>query len=188
MKRAFGVTLQGTEVYEYQTLNQLAEYLGDEGSSMESEVSLAEDARLDPDVVPSTRVVCERLSEASSVFITGATGFLGAFLLDELLRSASEQTKFYCLTRDKESLEGQPNNRVLDTLKFYGLPGQAMQDRIIPVTGDLAKSQFGLSDADYEHLSPLSIEVSDLTQNSMWSNSDRSKTDKVFLAITVLAT
>jgi thioester reductase-like protein len=153
IERAFGVRLQGTEVYEYQTLNQLAAYLGDEGSSMESEVSLAEDARLDPDVVPSKSVVCERLGEASSVLITGATGFLGAFLLDELLKASNESTKFYCLTRDKESGEGLPSNRVLDTLRFYGLPGQAMQDRIIPITGDLTKSQFGLSDAEYEHLS-----------------------------------
>ena len=153
MERAFGIKLQGTEIYEYQTIDKLAAYLGDGGLYMESKVSLADDARLDPDVVSPTGTGCRCLSEASSILVTGATGFLGAFLLDELLRCTGQDVKFYCLVRGKGPQEGQPNNRVLDTLRFYGLPGQALQDRIVPVTGDLTQSQLGLGDEEYRRLS-----------------------------------
>ena len=153
MERAFGIKLQGTEIYEYPTINELAAYLGDRGSYMDSKVSLADDARLDPDVVPPGRLGCTRLTEASSVFVTGATGFLGCFLLDELLRSTDDNTKFYCLVRSRDSGEDRQNTRVLEALKFYGLPGQSLQDRIVPVTGDLTQSQFGLESDRYHQLS-----------------------------------
>ena len=120
---------------------------------MESKLSLADDARLDPDIMPPHGVDCLRLSEASSVFFTGATGFLGSFLLDELLRHTGFQTKFYCLARSRDSGDDQRNNRVLEALKYYGLPGQNLQERIVPVTGDLTKSQFGWSAEEYRKLS-----------------------------------
>ena len=152
MERAFGIKLQGTEIYDYQTINKLAAYLGDRGSYMGSKLSLADEARLDPDIIPSGSVSCNRLGQAASVFMTGATGFLGAFLLDELLRSTSQDTKVYCLVRDKDAREGQTTNRVLDTLRFYGLSGQTLHDRIVPVSGDLTQAQFGLGDQDYTRL------------------------------------
>ena len=152
MERAFGIKLQGTEIYDYQTINKLAAYLGDRGSYMDSKIPLVDEARLDPDIVPSSSVSCNRLGQAASVFMTGATGFLGAFLLDELLRSTSQDTKFYCLVRGKDSRQEQTTNRVLDTLRFYGLAGQTLHDRIIPVTGDLTQHQFGLGDQDFNRL------------------------------------
>ena len=152
MERAFGIKLQGTEVYDYQTINKLAAYLGDRGSHMDSKISLAEEARLDPEIAPAGGAACTRLSEAGSVFITGATGFLGAFLLDELLRSTSRDTKFYCLVRRRGDRGGPESNRVLDTLRFYGLPGQTLRDRVILVNGDLTQPQFGLDDGDFNRL------------------------------------
>lgn len=152
IERAFGITLQGTEIYEYQTIGQLADYLGDGEAFMDTELSLAEDARLEPEVVPSGGVGCRSLREASSIFITGSTGFLGAFLLDELLRSTGPQTKFYCLTRSRDARENQPKNRAVENLKFYGLPGQLSEDRIVPVIGDLSQRRFGLSEAEYQSL------------------------------------
>ena len=57
---------------------------------MESRASLAEDSILPPEISPKGAVRTTRLSEASAVLVTGATGFLGAFLLDELLRTTGQ--------------------------------------------------------------------------------------------------
>ncbi len=153
MERAFGVKLQANEIYDYQTINKLAAHLGgDRTSSENSRISLAEEARLHPGIAPAGAASCTSLSEASSVFVTGATGFVGAFLLDELLRSTSRDTMFYCLVRDKATQGGQGSNRVLDTLRFYDLPGQALSDRIVPVNGDLTQRQFGLEDGEFNRL------------------------------------
>ena len=152
IERTFGVKLRGTEIYECPTINELAAYLEDGGPHMESRVSLADDANLDADISPPGQIRATRLSEASSVLFTGATGFFGAFLLDELLRTTSRDTRFYCLVRDRASVQDRPANRVLETLKFYGLATQSLENRIVPVTGDLTRPHLGLEEDEYKQL------------------------------------
>ena len=152
IERVFEIELSGTEVYEYPTIGELAAYLQHRGANMESRVSLAEDSILDPEISPRDNVRATRLSEASSVLVTGTTGFLGAFLLDELLRTTGQNTKYYCLVRDQTTGLGRPSNRVLENLKFYGLAGQPDEDRIIPVMGDLTQPRLGLKDDEYREL------------------------------------
>ena len=92
------------------------------------------------------------LSEASAIFVTGTTGFLGAFLLNHLLHAASPDATFYCLARDRDGADSGSANRVVDALRFYGLAGQAMAERIVPVAGDLSQPQLGLDDERYNEL------------------------------------
>ena len=74
---------------------------------MESRISLAEDSILDPEISPRAKARTTRLSDASSVLITGTTGFLGSFLLDQLLRTTGQDTRFYCLVRDRDPWAGE---------------------------------------------------------------------------------
>ena len=75
---------------------------------MESSISLAEDSMLGPEILPRAKAGTTRLREASSVLITGTTGFLGSFLLDQLLRTTGQDTRFYCLVRDRDPGQGNP--------------------------------------------------------------------------------
>ena len=152
MEQTFGIELSGAEIYEYPTIGELAEFLEHRGQNMKTKVMLAEDSILDPEVSPRGDARTTRLSEARSVFITGTTGFLGAFLLDELLRNTGRDTRFYCLVRDRKDGRGESANRVLETLKFYGLAGQSSHDRIIPVPGDIALPQMGLDNDRFQEL------------------------------------
>ena len=152
VERVFDVELSGIEVYEYPTIGELAVHLQHRGPNRETRVSLAEDSILDPVISPRGNVRATRLSEASSVLVTGTTGFLGAFLLDELLRITGQNAKYYCLVRDQSTGQGRPVNRVLENLKFYGLAGQPNEDRIIPVMGDLTQPCLGLKDDEYREL------------------------------------
>ncbi len=72
-------------------------------------------------------------------FVTGATGFLGRFLLVELLK---RDGTIYCLCR-ASSLDK------LDELK--GRLG-VDDDRIVPVIGDLAKARLGVDADEIERL------------------------------------
>ena len=152
IERAFDVELSGVEVYEYPTIAELSAFLQHEEVDRASSVSLAEDSILSPEISPRGGARTTRLSEASSVLVTGATGFLGGFLLDELLRTTGRDTRFYCLVRDRASEGGISGNRVLENLKFYGLPGQFEEDRIIPVTGDITQARLGLESDAYREL------------------------------------
>ncbi len=152
IEQTFGIKLRGTEIYEAPTINELAAYLDDRRSNMESRISLADDATLDAEIFSPGKIGTTRLSEASSVLVTGTTGFFGAFLLDELLRTTGPDTRFYCLVRNRTSGQDRPTNRVLETLKYYGLDSQSHADRIVPVAGDLTQPHMGLEKDEYQLL------------------------------------
>jgi myxalamid-type nonribosomal peptide synthetase MxaA len=76
-----------------------------------------------------------------SILLTGATGFLGAFLLDELLQKTIAD--IYCLVRSAHAKEGK--NKLRQNMEMYSLWNEHLSSRIIPVVGDLSQPFFGLS-------------------------------------------
>ena len=83
--------------------------------------------------------------------ITGATGFVGAFLLAELLRT-TEMTPF-CLVRAASVAEG--HERIRSTLTDYGLWEESFGGRILPVLGALDRPRLGLSRPQWQHLAAM---------------------------------
>jgi amino acid adenylation domain-containing protein/thioester reductase-like protein len=88
-------------------------------------------------------------AEPTAIFLTGATGFLGTFLLAELLN----QTKadIYCLVRAANEEEGK--KKLHSVLKAASLWQPAFDSRIKAVAGDLSLPLFGLSATDFDELS-----------------------------------
>jgi thioester reductase-like protein len=82
------------------------------------------------------------------LFLTGATGFVGAFLLHDLLLASTANIQ--CLVRCSSAVGGE--NRIRKNLEHYGLWHGEFQGRIIPVVGDLSKKQFGLDDDQFSAL------------------------------------
>ena len=82
-----------------------------------------------------------------SIFITGATGFLGTYLVAEILSKTS--ATLYCLVRGDR---GQELNRIRDNLKRCCLYQQKYVRRIIPVCGDLSKPFPSLTDDKFHEL------------------------------------
>ena len=110
-------------------------------------MDLQAEAKLDPTIRPEA-VSIEPLTEPASIFLTGATGFLGAFLLRELL----QQTKadIYCLVRSANAEESK--QRLRTTLASYALWDEGLSSRMIPVVGDLSEPRFGLSADQFKML------------------------------------
>jgi thioester reductase-like protein len=88
------------------------------------------------------------VGDAANVFLTGATGFLGAFLVAELL--AQTQTTIHCLVRCSDLEQGR--ERIYKVLDKFLPATEWPADRIVPVPGDLAKPLFGLSTEEFERL------------------------------------
>ena len=76
-----------------------------------------------------------------SVFVTGATGFVGAFLLRELLEA---QVAAYCLVRADDAVQGM--QRLVSVLDGYGLWKPEYAPLVNPVVGDLTQRLFGLDE------------------------------------------
>ena len=87
-------------------------------------------------------------TEPARIFLTGATGFLGTFLLADLLRQTTAD--IYCLVRSNNALEGHRK------IQRYLVQALLWQDefatRIKPVVGDLALPQLGLSPETFDEL------------------------------------
>ncbi|AYF74228.1 amino acid adenylation domain-containing protein [Nocardia yunnanensis] len=116
------------------------------GPSTPDEQDPSADAVLDPEITPSGPA--RPPGDPRSVLLTGATGFLGTFLLAELLDSTSATV--YCLVRaDSESAARQ---RLSAAATRYRLDLAAHTHRIVPVPGDLAKPRLGLSPERFAEL------------------------------------
>jgi len=89
------------------------------------------------------RVLADRATTQStkeSTLLTGATGFLGVFLLRELL--VNTEDKILCLVRDGNE------ERLTATLEaFFGPLPQSHAERVEVIAGDLSKPALGLSNA-----------------------------------------
>jgi thioester reductase-like protein len=108
---------------------------------------LSAEVVLDPAIHPESLPV-EYPTQPAHIFLTGATGFLGAFLLDELLKRT--EAIVYCLVRCANVEDGR--RRIDRNLAAY-LPGSDHhQSRIIPVVGDLSHPLLGLSPEQFDTL------------------------------------
>jgi len=105
------------------------------------------EAQLDPDITAS-ELVYEPLEEPEHILLTGATGFVGAFLLYDLLTTTSAEV--HCLLRADNLDQGM--QRLKQNLNAYLLWDENFSKRIKPILGDLGKPQLGLPDANFERL------------------------------------
>lgn len=105
---------------------------------------LREDSTLDDDIRPSNATICS-VNKAETVLLTGVTGYLGAFLLNNLLESTS--ARIICLVRFNEPADDdQPGGiaRLRRNLLDLGLWRDSVMERVEIVPGNLSRSRFGL--------------------------------------------
>ncbi len=147
------VQLNVREVYEYSTIEQLVAHVNGETRQKEfNNVSLHDDARLEATIVPSQTCAPLSVSQARSIFITGTTGFLGAFILEELLRSTADEVRMHCLVRAKSGALADGRQRIVTNLQQYQLWNARYEARIVPVVGDLGEVHLGLSEDGFDDL------------------------------------
>jgi thioester reductase-like protein/amino acid adenylation domain-containing protein len=112
-----------------------------------SEIDLRAVAVLEPEISPEGGVETIALPDAEDVFLTGATGFLGAFLLDGLLSSTG--ARIHCLVRGRDGED--PLETITSNLRSYGLSPDGM-DRVVPVVGDLGEPLLGMGGERFDAL------------------------------------
>jgi thioester reductase-like protein len=103
---------------------------------------------LDPDITPVPNGKCD-LEKFDRILLTGATGFLGAFLLDELLRETDAE--IVCLVRARD--EEQARERIARNLQQYGLRHPQFAKRVVAISGNLEESLLGLTASEFDRLS-----------------------------------
>ncbi|HET9991663.1 MAG TPA: thioester reductase domain-containing protein [Kofleriaceae bacterium] len=102
------------------------------------------EAQLDPSIAFARRDA----TAPRSILLTGATGFLGAFVLAELLEHSKAQ--IHCLVRARSERDGI--RRLEDTLGRYDLPALDLAERVTCLPGDLAQPRLGLAGDQLDRL------------------------------------
>ncbi|MEU1394246.1 MULTISPECIES: amino acid adenylation domain-containing protein [unclassified Nonomuraea] len=116
----------------------------DGGMESEPTVDLAWEARLDPGL----RFGPADPAPPREILVTGATGFLGAFLVRRLLDVTD--LRLSCLVRAADGADGL--RRVGAALRRYGLPAADLGTRLTAVPGDLALPGLGLPQSELDGL------------------------------------
>jgi fengycin family lipopeptide synthetase B len=110
-------------------------------------LDLRSEAVLDPAITPVTHPESRR-GLPRNVLLTGITGFVGPFLLDQLIGQI--EGKIFCLVRSDSSEEAA--RKIEETLNRYAVYNPLAQVRIVPLPGDLAKPLLGLPPARFREL------------------------------------
>lgn len=105
------------------------------------EVDFDAEGRLDFEV-PARRGPAPQWRTPRTVLVTGASGFVGAFLVDRLLRGTG--ARIYCPVRARD--DAAARNRVLAALDRFGL-APPDTDRLVCFPADLAQPGLGLEPA-----------------------------------------
>lgn len=158
IEETFHIKLKGDELYKYSQLLALYHFIFDHhGSAIEDVVHTfysTDDLLLKlptPNALSKTKIKTNQQTHIKSILLTGATGYLGTFLLDALLHTYT-QSHIYCLIRPKDGFTIQ--DRILHTQSSYGLDNHSMiEQRCTLVEGDLAKPYLSLSQKMYQQLS-----------------------------------
>ncbi|KAJ1513507.1 Carboxylic acid reductase [Coelomomyces lativittatus] len=91
--------------------------------------------------------------------LTGATGFLGIYLLVEILKlgkkedrkeAVASSLKVYCIIRSKD--DAKAARRLEQTIKFFELESSVDLSRVIPIAGDIALPKLGLNETTHAKL------------------------------------
>lgn len=152
IKRQFGRRLSIQDLYDAQTPHNLLRLLQQPTEVIESDICamLLSDSQLPEDIQPLSRPPEPWLTAATGrVFLTGATGFMGAFCLRDLLLHA-EVRQVICLVRGQNNDEAM--QRIKENMTKYGLWQPAFYSRITALAGDLAQPQLGLDKLNYQRL------------------------------------
>ena len=192
LEEAFNIGLDITEMGTNASVNGIAAYIQNkmqQGSANRKKINLQEECYLDDEMTASPgeysgsasrataaapgeagpasfSAYTHSVSECRRLFLTGSTGFLGAFLIRSLLEQlAGQDITIYCHVRARDEAAGL--ERVISNMKRYRCWKDKYAQCIQAVTGSLDKPLMGMKEDVYER---LSLEVDAVYHNGALLN------------------
>jgi thioester reductase-like protein len=149
VRELFGVRLQLATLFQAPSVNALLPLLERPELARQQSVDFWGEAKLDDDICPAKGQAAPA-GAPRRVLLTGATGFLGAFVLQQLLLQTDAE--IFCLVRAPNPAEGRV--RVERNARNYKLleADQSLPARVQVMCGDVAQVRLGLDPDSYRSL------------------------------------
>lgn len=162
VRKKLGAEVSINTLYEHPSLagfsSQVDKLLQNEGGSVGPEAgedayakSLDELLTQLPEKYQSADPKTLDSSEQLTIFLTGATGFLGSYLVRDILDRTAKNVKLIAHVRGAKE-PAAALERLRRSLQSYGLWNDAWTGRISAVVGDLAQPQLGLDETTWNTL------------------------------------
>lgn len=171
LQRHFQVNVR--DIYSYRTPCQLAEKLTFSSKTIKSKllemkhdhegrskISTASNSEVVNDNLNKYLSSIEKLSpdispkKIKNVLLTGATGYLGCNLLDQLL-TCTDYNIYLLVRAESDQLALERVNNKYQRYFFSSLPKSIYKNRVFVVCADLEKADFGLSRSRYSELTQV---------------------------------
>lgn len=174
VRRVFGVTFNLRDFFATTVLRKFAEFVGKQERTSEAEgmptgslallrspshardrmAFLKREGVLPSEIAPARGLTFQPPSGIAAILLTGASGFLGSYVLDEILKTSDAHV--YCLVRSRPGTDAK--SRIAAQLRNYHLWQDdpkwqfAWKQRVHVVPGDVILPRLGLADAAYATL------------------------------------
>jgi amino acid adenylation domain-containing protein/thioester reductase-like protein len=145
VNQSFGTTLHVTDLYKSPTIRELADRITGAASIEGDFIELSREAALPEDV---KNLLGRPRAAARVALLTGSTGFVGRFLLAELLQRTD--LSLHCLVRSAS--ESQAFARLKAVMTAWDLWRDAYRSRIVVVCGDLRLPRLGIDARIYREI------------------------------------
>jgi len=149
INQAFSRQFQLRILFEAPTIAQYAAAMSTLSQPITQTFDLNPEINLDPTINGlglSSQVATVASSKA--ILLTGVTGFLGIYLLHELLNQTTAD--IYCLVRAESTSAGR--HKIETKLKEFFLYDDRYPARIIPICGDLSRPLLGLTQSQFQQM------------------------------------
>lgn len=149
----FNISIPANILFDLSYIPILAEYIESSGSHYSKQTLIQEDIERDrilPENIEPTGKVSPKVCNPDSILLTGAGGFLGIFLLNELLTTTN--AKIYCLLRKGEFESAAVRlNATINKFKLNDNVSLSNR-RIIAVPSDMGLDKFGIPEEQYRNM------------------------------------
>lgn len=158
LRKKLGINIPLQLIMKSATIKSLANYIDKCSSSNDSSNILLENHK--PNLLNEFKIESKKIKPtvqlppyskiqpAKNILLTGASGFIGAFLLHELLNTSD--VKIYCLV--KASNTRLAKEKIINNMLCYKLWDDSMLEKLAILTGDLSLKKLGLPEQEYRML------------------------------------
>lgn len=153
LEELFHINLDITELSFNPSVNGISEYIEHKivnGNDKQKQIDLNTECYLDENIVPENKY-SHTIDACKKLFLTGSTGFLGAYLIRSLIeQNHKKEIIIYCHVRAEN--EEEALLRIKNNMMHFKCWKNEYTKHIVAVTGSLDMPDLGIKKAVYEQL------------------------------------